>query len=302
MSRIGIKELSYYFYGSEVAGLKRDILMFDKIVIVDESLKRARALSELFNKSLNYDNPIQNFNDQSIEALEKGGYLEVMPLRSFEKQYGDTPTCKKYWEGLEKIGEEKLLKLSDTPYLFSVLNRMIANVISKETENFSVPILDNNIFNQMWKIDSIKSNTLNFLLSEIPEPDDSISFEQLFDFKRDPDTQKKFYRLMTWANEVSTGQLTKNEIEDKYKELLFEYSESYRIHKMKYKLSIMEIISTVGTQLASLKFDEINKTILSIKRSELSLMEAEASFPGKQLAYIHKTNGHFPHRKPDFAY
>ena len=152
--------------------------------------------------------------------------------------------------------------------------------------------------NRQIEFNNVKSDTLHFVLSGIPDPDHTVSFEQLFDFKNDPDTQKKFYRLMSWINEVSKGQLTINEIEDKYKELLFEYSERLRIHKMKNNLSNLEIITTIGAQLTTLKFDEINKTILSIKRRELNLMEAETSFPGKELAYIHKANALLPNHTP----
>jgi len=87
--------------------------------------------------------------------------------------------------------------------------------------------------------------------------------------------------------------LTGNEIEEKYKELFFEYTDRFRIHKMKHKAGILEIVATVATKIATLKFDEASNALFSIIKKEVNLLEAESSFPGREIAYIHKAKETF---------
>ena len=293
MNRTGIKEIDYYFFGTDALNFKRDILLFDKIIVLDEALKIARYIAEELIKGLKFNHwDMYNFNNQNIEALERSGHLEVITIKSFLEKFQDSDALKRFDDRIaeKNIAIESIL---ESPYRFNFLNRLFASVMAEETGNVTLPILADSLFNQKMRESNAKTSTLNFILSEVPEPGDDVSWDQIFDFKNDVDTQKKYYRLINWVNEVSKGDLTGNEIIEKYKELLFEYTDRFRIHKMKHKAGIVEIVATVATKIATLKFDEATNALFSIAKKEVNLLEAEASFPGREIAYIYKAKEQF---------
>jgi hypothetical protein len=115
------------------------------------------------------------------------------------------------------------------------------------------------------------------------------------DFKSDPDTMKKFYALINWTNEVSRKQVTISEIEDEYRFLYHDYASQYELHKLKSKQGILEVIVTAAIDAFSsgLGVGVIKTALFSLFKKEMSLMEAESKFTGREVAYIYKASEKF---------
>lgn len=139
-----------------------------------------------------------------------------------------------------------------------------------------------------------KAEVIRFVFSELPEPANDVSWEQLIEFKKDAATRNKFYRLVRWINDVSKDDMSVSEIRDSFYSLYYDYQHQFNIHKMKYNLGLAEVIITATSELLSGKFGALGSTLslLSVKKQQLLLMEAEVSIPGREVAYILEAKKH----------
>src|SRR5260221_12380978 len=138
-----------------------------------------------------------------------------------------------------------------------------------------------------------KENVFQFLLNEIPEPDDSTPWEQIIDFRSDEDTRLKYLALINWVNEVAKTNLSVNEIKDKYEYLYLDYKTGYERHKIKSTLSTLEIIAVAGTAFFTNNVPialTLVSNFLKIGMSTMNLLKEEGNLPGKEIAYIYHTN------------
>ena len=144
-----------------------------------------------------------------------------------------------------------------------------------------------------WRVETLKSKVVNLIINKMPVPDDSVSWDQLKNFKSDPDSKKKLLGLRTWIAEISQKQFSLSEISEKLEYLLEEYSAQMKNHKLKYTLSSLETVLVptleVLENLIKFKFSKAAKVLFDLKRNQFQLLEAEAKFPGREIAYLYKT-------------
>lgn len=128
-------------------------------------------------------------------------------------------------------------------------------------------------------------------------PADTVSWEQIMDFKADLDSKAKYYALINWINETSKSNLSFSEIEDKFKYLYHEYCQLYERHKMATKFNNIEVLITgaidIISNIATARAGSLLSTLYKIKKENLQLLKDERSFSGRELAYIHKVNNTF---------
>jgi hypothetical protein len=155
----------------------------------------------------------------------------------------------------------------------------------------AIPIL-NNLYN--YKSLPV-SQVLTYIIDKMPKPDESVPWEQIFDFINDGYTKAAYYRLINWVNVTSAKNPKLNEVDDEFNFLYHSYKEQYRIHKMKYKLSSIEILTTCGLDMfvGGLGLGTIRSNLFSIWRREIGLLEAETKFANRELAYIFKAINSF---------
>jgi len=133
-------------------------------------------------------------------------------------------------------------------------------------------------------------DVIEITVNHLPIPDDSTSWEQIQDFRSDPDTEIKFRRFRVWMNEIVRAKLEPKEIEDKLEYLLDEYRQHMEVHFKKTNTSTLE---TVLVSLGDRKFGDIVKALFSVKHKHIALLEAEAKAPGREIAFISKARETF---------
>jgi hypothetical protein len=319
MSKLAIKSISYQNILSDLT-LKRDILLFDKILIDKGSLDGSKLISNFYFQTCkdcgpNYDLQKQNFqfNQQNIDFLADKGIIEIADLTSqleisVHKDDRNAKIIENIFSRLSSFGQfyseflatkkPELLKpvmdgfidLSDnTTRLYCIKKIMEGN-----TSNF--PILQRiDTLNNSKIVD--KNYVIKFILNQMPEPADDISWEQLLDFRNDLDTKAKYYSLVEWINQVSKDNLEPSEFEDKYNHLYHDYLNQFRIHKVKHKGSVIEILVNGAAEFLEnalrLKFSKITNSFFQLFKDETTLIEGEQNINGRELAYIHKINQTF---------
>lgn len=140
-------------------------------------------------------------------------------------------------------------------------------------------------------------DVIDITINHLPIPDDSTSWEQIIDFRNDPDTEKKFLDLRNWMNEIARAKLTPLEIEQKLEWLLKEYREHLKVHHMKTNASTLETIIVTGAEIAEnlvkLQFGKLAKGLFSLRHRKLALLEGELKSPGREIAFISKARETF---------
>lgn len=139
------------------------------------------------------------------------------------------------------------------------------------------------------------------MLKAFPLPDDSVPWEQIIDFRNDPDSFGKFMAIRSWMSDVAKSNLSPIEIEQKIEWLLHEYQHHMKVHKMKISASTLETVvvsvAEFTENLVKLNFGKAAKALFAIKNKKVQLLEAELKAPGREIALIANANETFKKRK-----
>lgn len=142
-----------------------------------------------------------------------------------------------------------------------------------------------------------KNDVVQITLNAFPIPDDSVSWEQIVDYRSDPETQGKFLALRNWMNEVARARLTPNEIEEKLEWLIYEYQRHITLHRMKTNSDTFETIVVAAADclenLVKLNLGKVARGLFAIKHRRIELMEGELKAPGSEIAYIVQSRQRF---------
>ena len=142
-----------------------------------------------------------------------------------------------------------------------------------------------------------KSDLLQIVLKRFPIPSDITPWEQILEFRSDPESQKKFLRLREWMSEVARMELTQSEAEERLESLMAAYRDHMKVHKMKTGLSSIKTVlcseATVvgGSWIAGAGplpglIGMVGTSLYTIIHRQVTLMEEEQRAPGKEVAYI----------------
>lgn len=142
-----------------------------------------------------------------------------------------------------------------------------------------------------------KTQVLEIVLKSLPVPDESTPWEQIFEYRNDPDSRHKFLDLRNWASEVAKGELTPCEIEEKIEYLVSQYQRHMNLHKMKTNQSTLQtiVVSTAETaeNFIKINWGQIAKSLFSLNHRKIALLEGELTSVGSEVAYIVKTKETF---------
>jgi hypothetical protein len=285
--------------------IKKQYLMFDKLYVEETTLAVAngsidRAILKQLHPAIQktvlaarLSNSLFQHNLMNINYLQEQGFIEARDIKAEILKVAETDI---FNEVKSLITSYKLPSEGTNPYgntqYCDRMTRVLSLILKNHYEEDVYPLL----LVPPPKADSSKKNmVLNFALSEIPEPDESISWEQLSDFKSDPDTMKKYYGLTKWINDVSRTEKPFHEIEEEYKYLYYEYLRQYEIHKLKHSMGFVEILVGAALDIISHNFSvtSFKSGLFSVWKKEVDLLEAETKFLGREIAYIYKAKQQF---------
>jgi hypothetical protein len=142
-----------------------------------------------------------------------------------------------------------------------------------------------------------KNDVIQIVLNELPVPDDLTPWEQILEYRSDPDSHSKFLALRHWMSEVARAKLTPAEVEEKLEYLLDQYQKHMNLHRMKTNVGTLETVVATGAEvlgdLVSFKWGKAAKALFSLKHRQVTLLEGELTAPGNEVAYIVKARETF---------
>jgi hypothetical protein len=171
--------------------------------------------------------------------------------------------------------------------------------MSKYTDVY--PILFSGHSFQKEAINTRRKAVIEFVLEKFPEPNDNTSWEQIFEFRKDENLQRKYYNLIGWVNRVAANTAyDKIAIVDEYNELLSEYQKAFELHQ---KISattriglIVKSVVEIFTKPSPESVGSLVNNMFSLHQRNFELMESESKVSGKELAYIHHALKKFSNR------
>ncbi len=206
---------------------------------------------------------------------DKLNILEQKTIKDFEPNFGEF--------------------LLNTQRIFSYLTRAYS-IQLRELQNIDAfPVFSISIPEDTEKIN--KSDVIQITIKSLPVPDNRTSWEQILEFRSDSDSYSKFLALRNWMNEVSKGELSSIEIEQKLEYLIDQYQQHMKLHKMKTNAGTLQTFITTSAEvlgdLASFKWGKAAETLFALKNRKVALLEGELKSPGNEVAYIIKAQESF---------
>jgi len=303
---------------NDFQNLKKLSLLFDKIYISEFSLRpfdetdriKYKIQNELWDKICS-ENPLFDYlEDNNIICFYTPPLLEQDELKKLQiESYDRAKNSILGYYHHEKLNKLKIFQVPDISeslnnlisssrdisYLSSdIITRIDTCILRENFEEEFTPFLKSaDTFNEQGK----KEIVIKFVLSNIPEPNDSTSWEQIMEFRGDEDVRNKYLDLINWINEVALSAYSITDIKEKYEYLYSDYMKHFKLHKMKYNNTMLEVLVTAGAAflLAFQSGGLISpfKTLLKMNLSHVKLLEEENKLPGKEVAYIFEANQQF---------
>lgn len=132
----------------------------------------------------------------------------------------------------------------------------------------------------------LQTNVLQVVLEDFPMPDESVAWEQILDYRRDPESRRRLKWLRAWMKQVSEAEHTEREIREEYEELLFSFRDHMRFHRMKSRPGAFQALLTLLENTVKLQFTKLPEVLFWTRHRQIELLEAERAAPGRELAYV----------------
>jgi hypothetical protein len=140
-----------------------------------------------------------------------------------------------------------------------------------------------------------KRVVLEVALKQFPAIGPTNAWQDILDFKQE--MRDKQWHLRRFLNSLATKKQTKAEIHDDLEWTLNEYTKAIKIHELKAGTGFVEVyvvpLIEFVEDLAKLNWSKIAKGVLSVKKRQAELMEAEMKAPGRECAYIFEAQRKF---------
>lgn len=311
MEKLGLKSINLkYLLGK--TNLKRDLLYFDKLIFDENELKMSKMIAGPLGETLlgkNQFEETQRFQLAELDYLQGKNLLQSFDSNKLEKiaYQRELKTFTEYFDEHKK--ERLLFSHNDVMNLGSIFqestnilhgiegngntiykNYFLSELINATSEVDVIPIFD--LFIPEKKSDLGKEyKILEVVLKKFPIIDDSVSWEQLIDFKNDSDSKRKFFALRNWMIDISKGNLNSKEISEKFDYLLSEYEAHIKSHNLKTNSGLIKTFSITTAEiiedLLTFKWSKVVKTGFEIFEESSKLTEIESNAPGKEVGYVY---------------
>ena len=306
----------------DFASFKREALMFDRIAFPN----LRKAIDRLLEQHREVTQPIVN----ELDWLQEEGILFEPDLNVSEDELSQNQEYQKfyelYWEHASELDSFHGVTMEDLVVKNEESNesaitdegqrvwRTLSKLIGLEARKASVllrlfkkldayPVLSF-LIPPVESRDITKDNILQMVLNEFPIPDELTPWQQIKEFRSDPDSKRKFLALKNWINKMTRTQQTLNELDDELQSLTFEYENHMKVHRMKTKHDALQTVIyfeagfagsgwLAGYPAVTAAAGLIIASAFAIKRRQVALLEEEQNAPGKEVAYIMKSRERF---------
>lgn len=302
---IGVKHLIGV---DDTASIKQEALMFDRIAVL-----RYKMLAPMLRKGS--CPAMSNYYDDLDWLLDEGIIFEpenITPTEDLLKNE-EYQQCKslldknlsefsKLPDLMEKGFEGKEEETASAVHAFFMTNyydvRHTTLLLREMKQMDAYPIFTMPCgCSPFISTETTKNDVIEISLKALPVPDYSTPWEQIIEYRSDPDSKIRFSRLRHWMSKAAHTENKPNEIEEEFQTLIYEYSQHMKIHRMKTRLDTLKavLVAEIGlftggwlTGVGALPgiIGMLATPLYSIKQRQIELTAEEQRAPGKEVAYI----------------
>lgn len=301
MEFVGVKSFSELITASLEGQqiLKREALLFDRIGLPDLNLlitnkNLIKGLSRnvadfkwLLEKGIVFD-PNELLRGRQLVITEEAELYH----QAYHARYEVLRKMERKKRRTEKLQTEFLTYATQTYRIDSLLTSLH---LRHKCGLDAYPIFYQS--SMLPELNATSRSAVQIVLKALPIPDEVTAWEQIDEFRSDPDSRSKFLDLRGWMNEVAKAELTPIEIEQKLEHLIDQYQRHIQFHKMKSTAGIVETVVVSAAELLedTIKFrwGKIAKDLFSLRQKKIALLEGELTAPGREVAYIIKAKKNF---------
>lgn len=182
-------------------------------------------------------------------------------------------------------------------------SRLIALQLRELEQLDAFPVLHPEI-NLLPEPEADETEVVQIVINALPVPDDSTPWEQIRNYRREPESISKFLALRNWMGDVSRGAYTRNEAEVKLELLLNDYQEHMEQFKLITRFNTIKAIFKVeaglftggwltGVGAIPGMIGMIATPLFYIMQRQVALLQEERKAPGREVAYIVKAREEF---------
>jgi hypothetical protein len=292
----------------DTAFIKQEALMFDRIAVVDYShiapMLRESSCPAMYDYYDDLDWLLEQgiiFEPEEIsptkELKEDTEYQECMKL--FDKHLKEVNKLPELIKNGIKGREEEVASAGYSFFLlnyYSVRRMTILLRAIKHMDAYPIFALPCGC-SPFEPTEASKNEAVEISLKALPVPDYATPWEQIIEYRSDPDSKLKFTRLRNWMSKTAKTNNKANEIEEEFETLINEYTQHIKTHKIKTRLDTLKtvVVAEIGlftggwlTGVGVLPglVGMIATPLYSIRQRQIELTAEELKAPGKEVAYI----------------
>lgn len=291
----------------DTASIKQEALLFDRIAALRFSSTVSMMREQVHPRMDDYFDTLEwLFNEGIIFEPEQIALDEDASANHDYKQF--LTLSQEYAASIRNLAdevergivepEEEFIPVDVSPLLLALQHNVrFHSVLLRDKKGLDAhPIIHRNLQSTEYP-QATKSDIIQIALNSLPIPDESTPWEQVIEYRSDPDSQSKFLALRHWMSEVARAELTPAEVEEKLEYLIDQYQKHMQLHRMKTNVGTLETVVTTGAEflgdLVSFKWGKAAEALFSLRRRRVALLEGELTAPGNEVAYIVKAKERF---------
>jgi hypothetical protein len=124
----------------------------------------------------------------------------------------------------------------------------------------------------------------------VPVPDETVSWDDILQYREDPDSQNRFIALKEWMSDVACGSLTGAEVGEKLEVLLDRYRKLLETHQVQINWTRLEAYvvtrADVLRELDAFRQTQRSGALFSVEGRNLTLLEGESTSAGSEVAFV----------------
>ena len=287
-----LKQLAVLFSRIGFPGLSAFRSVQPKLKFADHLLRLADA-GILFEPEIAKSTD-QGFMNRTLEDMDKllkpSGVSaeEVLAARTDEKKALELK------EKRRPVTQESLLE-NDPIALIGAMLRMATNMTRlaavqlRNLNNLDAHAVVSNEFTSLEQDDEDpnRRDVLQILINGLPLPDKDVSWEQIVQYRSDPNSLNRFLDLRNWINEIAVGKLTPLEAEQRLQPVLKRFRKQMEIHQMKtVSTTLGALVTTSPDVIGNLLSYPGGTKVCFFAHRKLVLLEGEALSDVSEVAFV----------------
>jgi hypothetical protein len=230
--------------------------------------------------------------DEILKPVTGADTKEFIAARKDEKKLSEIERNKEEFNQRVSAGEVDFQKLLDASKRMSTNQTRLLTAQLKQAENLDVCAVIPAEFISLDEADDEGHDVMKIVLTSLPAPSDDVSWEQIIEYRSDPESFKRFRELKDWMTDTARGKLTPGEVREKLEFLLDQYRkhfQSRRMNTVNATLAAFIVSSTDALRnLTTVRWGKA-ESMFTIERRRLALLAEESTSEGSVVAFVLKT-------------